>query len=1004
MYKKSRKLTAVISIVLVLLVLLIAFIFKNSTQVLNSIKSNLSYDFDSKLSIQSLNEHLDEIERATHIFTNTALESYSDKYDYNNKMLANYLDSLNVLARQLVLNTKWVQGCWIRIDPKLSNYDYSYFRWAYLDKNKKLVQYPPDYRVLTEDNDPYYFKALKAGKASWSDVYVDADINVLMKTYSMPLYKNGKLIGVAGMDITLDGINSILSSIHSEYQGSELYIVNSKLELISSYPYNNKIFNKNLFAYKPNLKFLQQKLYSGEKQSVIDYQENFKTKIAIFSRLENDDYLIVTVPTSTVYNTFNTLIGLTYAMLGLLMLLVFYALSGKFKLVYANDKLEQQASLLNGLFDSIPDIIFFNDKNGNLLGCNQAFAKCIGKDRDVIIGKTQYDLYPKHLAEFYTQRDAEIIKKGQPVHFEEWLENAQNIPAWGEIVRAPLYNSNNEIIGLLGICRDITERKKAEENTLRAKVLAEEANRAKSDFLANMSHEIRTPLNGIIGYIQLLSSTSLAEDQRNYVNASYRSSESLLHLINEILDFSKIEAGKMSLDNVSFDLYNLIEDVTALSAAGAYKKETKINAHIYSDTPHMVCGDPVRLKQVLNNLIENAVKFTEKGEIVVKARKYDETEDKVKVLFEVSDTGIGIPESVQEKIFHAFIQADTSATRKFGGTGLGLAISKHIVNLMNGDISLTSEEGKGSQFSFTVELQKVNSLEKFFLEEAEDLKDKKVLIVESDQTGAEIVKYYFEEMGSIVHCENSAETALGWLKVNNDTDLIIMNYRQFEENSNILVPELKAINIQHGAQLIMLVSIGQRDSAELIKADYITRYLLKPVKRSELLKYAVRSIKTRSEKLKLNNSSKASNLGPEANACNDKYKILVVEDNEMNQCLVIDILSMGGFSCEVATNGVEAVEACKNKDYDLILMDCQMPEMDGYEATRVIRSLENIKNAAKSVEYRVPIVAMTAHAMKGDVEKCISSGMDDYLSKPIDINKFYALINSYLSESKDKKL
>ncbi|OGI00548.1 MAG: hypothetical protein A2Y25_00065 [Candidatus Melainabacteria bacterium GWF2_37_15] len=857
---KIQGITLIIVVIIVILVLLLAFITKNSSNVLNSIKSNVTYSFNSQLSMHSLDDVFDNVKSKSDILANTANDNFSLKYVNNAAALEKYINDRNPLIKNTLLNTEWAQGVWIQLNPELTLNDHSYYVWYFLEGNN-LTKYPKTQEPLDPVEDAYYFDAIKAKKPIWTDVYIDSDIKIPMITYSVPMYKNEKFIGCVGIDVSLEGINQILKNIHKEYENSELYLLNEKSNIIASFPYNNEILNKNLFSYKHNLKELENNLNSiDESIGNIDYKENFIDKIAIYSRLSNNNYFVITVPTSMLYRNFSILIILSYIMFAVLAFLTFYALAGKYTLKKLKD-------------------------------------------------------------------------------------------------------------------------------------IAEEATKVRSAFLANMSHEIRTPMNGIMGYIQLLEETDLTQEQQDFINETRKSSESLLDLINDVLDFSKIESGKIVLENISFDLHSLLEDVANLAASNAHKKGIEINALIYSDVPQRVFGDPCRLRQVFNNLVGNAVKFTEKGEVLIKAKKISEDNDSVEILFEVMDTGIGISEKAKGKLFEAFIQADSSDTRKYGGTGLGLAIVKNIIEMMGSDITLQSEAGQGSTFSFPLKFKKDLNTENTRPATCDCLKDIHVLIADDNKTNLKIMRHFLESAGCTVYDVDSIDNAMKILESTDNIDLMIIDYCMPGKSGLELASIVKSNEKFQGIPLIMCTSIVQKGDCTSLKEKGFIGYLTKPVKKGNLLKSVSLALKSKGvvipadcDVLITRHTIKESNF-------NNRFRILLVEDFEENQKLMTKIFKKAGINCDIASNGIEAVEAYKNKQYDLILMDCQMPEMDGFTATREIRKLEN----EQTQQTHIPIIALTAHTTNEAIEKCKNSGMDDYISKPINIGNLICKINQYLS-------
>ncbi|MGD9582018.1 MAG: response regulator, partial [Vampirovibrionia bacterium] len=573
-----------------------------------------------------------------------------------------------------------------------------------------------------------------------------------------------------------------------------------------------------------------------------------------------------------------------------------------------------------------------------------------------------------------------------------------------KLVRA-IFNKANHKENCINYNRVEVEIEKQELIT--ARDMAEQAGKTRSEFLANMSHEIRTPMNGIVGYIQLLTETELTEEQVDFTNEAAKSADLLLYLINDILDFSKIESGKMTMETIDFNLRSVIEDVATLATSQAYKKGIEVNALINSEIPSKVKGDPGRLKQVLNNLVGNSVKFTKEGEVLIKVRKGNETKGTTEILFEVSDTGIGIPENAQKTIFDAFTQADASATRKFGGTGLGLAISKNIIELMGGHITLKSQVGIGSTFTFNAKFTKADQEEIMPDRSVRSLKGLHTLVVDDNRTNLNIARHYLESVDCRVSVATSADDALTELNLSNiQTDFIIIDYQMPEKDGFTLAKILKADDKYKNIPLIMLSSIASKGENAMARELGFAGYLTKPVKKEDLIKCLslILSNKDKNFNAPMQKPDKPIKIEEpktqvitkhvlKENNYYNKFKILLVEDNLTNQKLTVKILSKLSLNCDIACNGVEAVEAYKSREYDLVLMDCQMPEMDGYEATRQIRHIENTNGKNK----HIPIIAITANAMAGDAEKCLNSGMDNYLSKPIDKSKLIDMISEYFN-------
>jgi len=809
------------------------------------------------------------------------------------------------------------------------------------------------------------------------------------------------------------------------------------------------------------------------------------------------------------------------------------AVAAQLALAMARKQLEgtlrKERAFLRTLIDHLPDSVYVKDMASRKVIANPAEVRLSGVQSEAeILGKDDFALYPKELAEQFLADDQVVLQTGQPViNREEYVIGNQGQKTWLLTTKIPLRDENDQIAGLIGLGRDITDRKRIEEQLKtnemqmsdaqgiahlgswdydavtgevkwsdelwrifgldprefglsfeeylaivhpddrhlvkgineksqqakrdfaydyrivradgtvrvlrasgrvicdeygqmvrirgtdqditeqkrieddleRARDAALESTRLKSEFLANMSHEIRTPMNGVIGMTGLLLDTDLTAEQRDFTETINSSADSLMKVINDILDFSKIEAGKLQFEMLDFDLSNAVEGTVELLAERAHAKQIELASLIYSDVTMSLRGDPGRLRQVLTNLIGNAIKFTERGEVIVRAEKDAETGSEILIRFSVSDTGIGISKAAQKNLFQAFTQADGSTTRKYGGTGLGLAISKQLVGLMGGEIGVNSTEGKGSTFWFTARFPKQEVPVVKTQTERLSLDRLHALIVDDNATNRKILSHQLDSWGMVHDEADSGVRALELLRSaaaeGTPYDLAILDFMMPGMDGFELARTIKSEPALSSVRMVLLTSFGERGDGPTAHDAGIAAYLPKPVRQSQLfdcLANVVSQTRRPEEATPLGgeNSLVTRNTLAETKPTSDKL-ILLAEDNIVNQKVAIRQLQKLGYRADTVANGLEAVEALSRIPYDLVFMDCQMPEMDGYEATAEIRRIEGEAT-------HTPIVAMTAHALQGDRDKCIAAGMDDYISKPVKVEELIRVLDAFFAE------
>jgi two-component system, sensor histidine kinase and response regulator len=675
----------------------------------------------------------------------------------------------------------------------------------------------------------------------------------------------------------------------------------------------------------------------------------------------------------------------------------------------AENGLRESESKYRTLFNRITDPIFIVDAATNYyLDCNEKALEVYGYSRQEMLRMTPFDLRPPESRAALTEDLARIRAMASAGAASTAELESESHSSLSDARFAGVHITRNgrrmdvEVLAdtleyqgrraFLAVVRDVTANRLAEMELRKAKDCAEAASRAKSEFLANMSHEIRTPMNGILGMTELALETDLTGEQREFLRMVKSSGDSLLTVINDILDFSKVEAGKLELDHIEFNLRNMMEETVKTFAVSARQKEVELLCDVKTEVPDFAAGDPTRLRQVLVNLLGNSVKFTEKGEILLQASVEALQSESMILRFTVRDTGIGIPLEKQHVIFEAFSQADSSTTRRFGGTGLGLTISSRLAEMMGGRILVESEPGRGSAFHFTARLGVVAAAPAPPAAGVERLIGVRVLVVDDNATNRHVLTTALENWGLIPSAAENCEDALSLLRSagaeGRGFDLILSDAEMPGMDGFDLAAEIRRDSGGASPVIVILTSAGQRGDGARCRELDIAAYLTKPVGRAEL-QSAILSVMGRKDGGELTPLVTRHSLrdAQPIEFPHVSLRILLAEDNVVNQQLARRLLEKRGHEVVVVDNGRKAIDALGIGTFDLVLMDVQMPDMDGFEATAAIRRQES------GTGDHIPVVAMTAHAMKGDEERCRRAGMDGYLAKPIRADELYATID-----------
>lgn len=634
-------------------------------------------------------------------------------------------------------------------------------------------------------------------------------------------------------------------------------------------------------------------------------------------------------------------------------------------------QLRAQERKLRALVSNIPGTVFraMVDDNYKLDFMSDQVTELLGYTPDEFV-KREIKFSDLVLPEDYGQlvQAAERAREERTSYTVEYrIKNRRGEVLWVTERGKVTWDEDSKSLVLDGAIYDVTERRHMIEELIEAREAAMEASQLKSEFLANMSHEIRTPLNGVIGMTELLLGTSLDEDQKDYADTVLQSADTLLHIINDILDFSKIEAGKLSIERVEVDLGKLAQETAELLAAKAHQKGLELILDIPQSLPLHRFGDPVRVKQILVNLVSNAIKFTEVGEVTLQMEAQDD-DGPTWIRLSVIDTGIGIDLNRHGAIFDSFTQADGSTTRRYGGTGLGLAIVRQLATLMGGRVGLTSEPGQGSKFwvDLPMELQAVQPQ---VASETVNLKGLRLLVVDDNATNRKVLTRLLAAHGCFVDSATCAAEAITSLTGPVEYDVVLLDYQMPDIDGLELARTISVLQLRKSPEVIMLSSVGQLVGHDILQRARIARSLTKPVRQGELLAVILEVSQGRQDR-------QALEAAPVGTGASD-ISILVVEDNFVNRKVCQKILERHGCRVHFAENGQEALNRIDVQNYDLVLMDLQMPVMDGFETTLAIRARD------RKAGRHTPIVALTAHAMRGDKEKCLAIGMDDYLTKPV---------------------
>lgn len=971
----------------VLIVLLVAALLQFVVNSINIVSQTNRDNFAYTINIRNAAEEIDKIVERAEVNVNSVVDTISQTYDANkiNDLSYNkkYIEIIDPIVKSGLINSPGVNGAWfqLNIDIPFSNIIYV---WHGYD-NGKLVRFRQyNDRRLTPENDAYYFEAVKNKRVIWSDVYTDSDNGVKMMSICAPVYKNNFLIGVVGIDISIENLQEALKNMQNVFEDSEVFLLDYRNNVISSQysPKENDTNDAQIFIPLFNS---AQSNSAKTQEKFVEYDDSGVHKTAVMLGLSNKYNIVITFPNEKVFKGFSQLFGAIYLVFLILTVLAIFAYLNKKNLLSINKDLEVEKYKLRTIFDASPNLILVKDLNNTYIDCNNKLLEVMNLKKEDFVGKKDEDLFPSDAIEEIKLNDMIAMETGKMVVAETFHKDGFGNNLVLEKYIVPIFDSNNQVFCLFILGIDVTRRKMEKEYLLKAKEDAEKATQMKSNFLANMSHEIRTPMNGVLGFIQLLKETNPTEEQSEFILAAERASDMFLAVINDILDFSKIEAEKLQIEDISFDVRSVVEDVTIMGTTLAENKNLDVNSLICSDIPRRVFGDPARLKQILTNLVGNAIKFTHQGEVVIYVKLLSKKDGEALLSFEVKDTGIGIDEEKLNMIFDPFTQNDASTTRKYGGTGLGLAICKKLVDMKGGTISVESKVGEGSTFTVNIP-HKIDTREsQDNLTDIKRFDGAKILVIDRNPTDQKIIRYYLNELNCVIYEATNPVNALSILAADNINISIILIEHKIQNETNIS-SIIKQNDKWKNIPLILYTSFAHKKDFESIEENNFKGFLIKPIKKQDLIE-TISAIINDDHEHSMDNFL-AGNI---TKKFNPNSRVLIVEDSDINCKLISKILENHGLLYDVAFNGLDAVDAFKNNEYDVILMDCQMPIMNGYEATRQIRDLEG-------PSHHIPIIAMTANAFSKDEIKCHDAGMDEYVSKPLKIDKLLNVLSKYIEK------